>query len=100
MTAMKKFKWRFCPVAEHEHQVSKRQYAHTFHYGKTICTCHALWKLPKRHRDGILLHEIGHLLAGKHGTEADANRMALRLTGHEIVYIDSPYYGDDLESVD
>lgn len=94
-----KIQWRFCRAAEHEHKRSPRQYAHTFHYRNTICTSHALWKLPKRHRDAILLHEIGHLLAGKDATEAEANRAIRERTGQEILYIDSAY-GDDLESLD
>lgn len=94
-----KIKWRFCPAAEREHKLHKRQYAHSFHFRTTICTCHALWRLPKKHRDAILLHEIGHLLAGKDASEEEANRAILRQTGQEIVYIDSAY-GEDLESLD
>lgn len=83
--------WRYCKGAEAEHRRNRRQYAHTYHYADTICVCRALWELPKSYRDGILLHEIGHLLAGPDGGEADANQAAREVLGTQIEYEDSPY---------
>jgi hypothetical protein len=62
-----------CQTAEKEHRRSERQYAHTFHYDGVICVCKAFWELPDRHLFGVLAHEIGHLLAGPHGSDNDAD---------------------------
>lgn len=87
-----------CPEVEEEHRESKRQYAHTFHHKGTICVCKEFWRLPPKHRDAILLHEIGHLLVGPEGGEEDANRAVEEVLGARIEYVCSPY-GDDLEVV-
>jgi hypothetical protein len=91
-----KVHWRYCQKAEKEHEKSQRQYAHTFHYPDTVCVCSALWELPKKHRDAILLHEIGHLIVGKDGTEAEANKAIEEVTGKKIHYVHSSY-GQHLE---
>ena|SRR5215813_6703139 len=91
-----KYKWCHCKAADNEHRKQKRQYAHTYHFPKTICTSRALWKLPKAHRDAILMHEIGHLIAGKDASEAQANKAIENSTGMHIEYVDSPY-GKQLE---
>ena len=91
-------RYRHCLQAEDDHIYDRRIYAHTFHKPNIICTCKALWKLPRKHRDVILLHEVGHLLAGPKGNERDANREIEKLTGVKIRYVDS-LYGDDLESL-
>jgi hypothetical protein len=84
-------KWRLCRDAEQEHRKDERQYAHTFHYANTICVCRAFWDLPKSYRDGVLLHEIGHLLVGPEGTEQEATRAAEDVFKARIDYVDSPY---------
>jgi hypothetical protein len=82
---------RNCPLADHQHAQNMRQYAHTFHHDNTICVARALWKLPKKHREAVLLHEIGHLLVGPEGSEEDANQAVEDATGVHIYYVDSPY---------
>lgn len=88
--------WRFCKKAEAEHKENRRQYAHTFHYPNVICLSHAFWKLPKKHRHAIFLHEMGHLIAGPDASEDEANRAIEELSGRKILYMDSPY-GEGLE---
>lgn len=89
-------RWRFCKEAEREHERSQRQYAHTFHHGDIICLCHAFWDLPPAYRDGILLHEAGHLLVGPGGSEQEATQAAEEWFDVPIRYVDSPY-GKSLE---
>lgn len=91
-------KWRHCAIADRDHRENIRNYAHTYHYPRTICLAEAFWELPREYRDGIILHEIGHLLAGPQGSEADANRAAEEWSGSRIQYVDSPY-GRRLERV-
>ena len=87
--------WRNCAEVEREHRRDQRSYAHTYHYPGMVCLAKAFWKLPKSYQNGLLLHEAGHLLVGRRGTEEDANRAAERVFGGRIEYVDSPY-GDDL----
>lgn len=91
-------KLRCCSLAEREHQQNLRWYAHTYHYDNTICVCEDFWGLPKKHFDAILLHEIGHIIAGPTASEAEANRVAEELSGSKIKYVDSPY-GKRLEKL-
>lgn len=91
--------WTNCEEVEREHEENIRQYAHTYHYPYTVCVCKAFWELPKSHRDGILLHEIGHILAGPEGSEAEATAAAEAFFGAEIRYVDSPY-GRQLERLE
>jgi hypothetical protein len=88
--------WRHCRIAQRDHREHRRQYAHTFHYPNTICLAKEFWGLPKPYRDGILLHEIGHMLVGPEGTEKEATAAAEEFYGVEIDYVDSPY-GRNLE---
>lgn len=85
-----------CREVEEEHRRDERQYAHTYHYDGVICLCEAFWDLPRPYRDGILLHEIGHLLVGPEGSEREATEAAEELFGVNIHYVDSEY-GDALE---
>ena len=91
-------RWRHCAIAESDHRKDVRNYAHTYHYPHTICFAKAFWKLPREYRDGIILHEIGHLLAGPEGSESDANDAVFDWSGARIEYVDSPY-GRRLERV-
>lgn len=89
-----------CELADREHGRSRRQYAHTYHYGnEVICVSRHLHQLPDEHRLAILLHEIGHILAGPEGSEEDADAAAEADSGIPIYYIDSPY-GAQLEYID
>ncbi len=96
---MKSYRIRICPVANLEHKISKRQYAHTYHYPNVICVAEDFLDLPDEHYYGILYHEIGHLLAGPEGGEKDADRAVLKTMGIKIKYKDSKY-GDNLEYID
>ena len=88
---------RSCDAADAEHAANRRQYAHTFHYPETICVADAFWQLPAKHRDGIILHEFGHLVAGPHASEREADEAAEEMTGGSIGYVDSRY-GNRLET--
>jgi hypothetical protein len=87
-----------CDEAEREHKENRRQYAHTFHYPQTICIVDAFWRLPRTHRDAIILHEFGHLLAGPDASETAADDAVARIAGGKIRYVDSRY-GADLETL-
>lgn len=101
---------RHCELADKEHEASRRQYAHTFHqreklfsssvraYAEVdiICVADAFWRLPKEIRDGLIIHEIGHIMAGPEASEAEANVEVERKTGGRVAYTDSRY-GPDLE---
>jgi hypothetical protein len=67
---------RTCRAAAKEHRCARRQYAHTFHRGheKAVCVAPAFFGLPDGFHNGILAHEVGHLLAGYEGSETEANR--------------------------
>lgn len=88
---MSVIRWRHCAEVEEEHRGNVRQYAHTYHYENTICFCRAFWELPKPYRDGILLHEIGHLIVGPEGSELAATEAAEDLFSARIDYVDSRY---------
>lgn len=85
-----------CPEANKEHRDSPRQYAHTHHYSNTICLARAFYTLPKKHKLGIILHELGHLAGAEGEDEADA--VASRLFGVSISRVDSEW-GDNLEAI-
>jgi hypothetical protein len=90
---------RLCKEVEVEHAKSQRQYAHTFHRKNVICVCSAIKTLPDTWALAILLHEMGHLLAGPRGSERAANDAAYRASGIRIRYKDGPY-GNQLEWID
>jgi len=85
-----------CPLANQEHQHSHRQYAHVFHYDRLVCVAKAFWDLPERIRLAILLHEVGHILAGEPAGEKAANNAIERASGIDIQYRDSEW-GENLE---
>lgn len=88
-----------CSICDKEHERNVRQYAHTYHFANTICLSRAFRSLPMEHKIGVLLHEIGHLLAGPNGTEERANELIYETLGIRIWYVNSPY-GEHLEYVD
>lgn len=84
-----------CQVANIEHRMSKRQYAHVRHHkDNIICVAHAIWSLPDSHLLGVLAHEIGHLISG--GGERAADSIMLEKYGIKIQYA-STDYGDNLQ---
>lgn len=87
---------KICREANKEHADSRRQYAHVFHKRNVICVAREFHFIPDTHRLAILLHEVGHLLVGQKGTEAQASRRAAVESGVPIAYKDSAY-GDQLE---
>ena len=86
---------RFCKDADKEHADSQRQYAHTFcddrHALSVVCVSRAYIDIPRDHRDGLLAHEIGHMLAGHGSSEAAADEAFRVLTGVKIRYKDAGY---------
>jgi hypothetical protein len=62
-----------------------------FHYPETICVADAFWILPRRHQDGILLHEFGHLLAGPEASEESADAAVEAVTGAKVDFLNSRY---------
>jgi hypothetical protein len=87
-----------CDLADREHAEHRRQYSHTFHYPRTICVAESFWTLPIRYRDGIISHELGHLLAGPEASEYEADLAWEERTGIPIEYVNSRY-GFMLESL-
>jgi 8-oxo-dGTP pyrophosphatase MutT (NUDIX family) len=87
---IRSFVVRPCADADEAHRNSMRAYAHTF-CGRSpiICVASAFFDLPRHHRDGVLAHEIGHLLAGRAGDELDADAAFFEATGIRIKYRDS-----------
>lgn len=57
------------------------------------------YNLPNIHRYALLLHEIGHLLAGPNKGEAAADKAAYDYSGIHIRYRNSKY-GKMLETID
>lgn len=83
-----------CSVAQRDHNKSIRQYAHTFCRGRainTVCVCDEFFDLPRGYFDGILAHEVGHLIAGPSLGEDGADLAILAALGIKIVYKDSPH---------
>jgi hypothetical protein len=87
---------KLCPLANAEHAKRQRQYAHTFHHKNEICIANAFNDLPQTWQFAILLHEVGHLLAGPNASEGAANKAIEKETGIPIKYKDGPY-GEQLE---
>jgi hypothetical protein len=87
---------RLCCEADGAHDLSKRQYAHTFHHKNVICIAKAFNDLPQTWQFAILLHEVGHLLAGPNSSEDGANKAVEKKSGIPIRYKDGPY-GEELE---
>lgn len=88
-----------CDSANFEHEESCRQYAHTFHKDGVICVAGEFDTLPEEVQLGILLHEVGHLIAGPDGTEEDANEAVEEDSGIEVFYEDTEF-GEELECID
>lgn len=93
-----RFLVKHCPIADREHELAERYYAHTYHRSGVICVARAFYRLPHTHYWAILAHEAGHLLAGPDGDELDADLMAedfFQITmGHTTTE-----YGEDLQTV-
>ena len=90
-----------CNIADKEHEGSIRQYAHTYHRnGNTICVCKEFYNLPPEHQDGLIAHEVGHLLhKGQDHSEQDADNAFKEKYGIRIKYKNSRY-GKRLQFID
>lgn len=88
-----------CLSMQKEHRRSLRQYAHVFHVPRQICIARDLEDLPAQIGLAILLHEVGHLLAGPDKGERVANNTIERYSGIHIYYEDSDY-GSNLEIIE
>ena|ERR1035437_1406051 len=88
----------FCREADKEHAAALRQYAHTFHHPNTICVARAFAELPENIREGLVAHELGHLLLWDKPdhTEAEANKAIFDVCGALVKYRDTPH-GKHLE---
>jgi hypothetical protein len=75
-----------CPLVEREHREARRQYAHVFHIANQVCVARAIAELPEKYRLGILMHELGHIMAGPKGSEEAANNAVFEQTGIRIYY--------------
>lgn len=85
---------RICADADAAHADSRRAYGHTFCEKAPengICVSSSFFDLSHGHRDGILAHEIGHLLAGQSAGEEAADRAFEEATGVRIQYRDGPH---------
>lgn len=90
---------RVCREADLEHSKDRRQYAHTFHKHQTVCVARAIKTIPDEWKLAILLHEIGHILAGYSASEQAATDAVVRDSGIPISYQDGPY-GSNLEYIE
>ena len=88
-----------CKDVQEEHRKSKRQYAHVFHIPGQVCLADEFEQLPEKNRLGILMHELGHIIAGPSKGELAANRAAENAFGILIKYGRSKH-GQDLEYID
>jgi hypothetical protein len=95
--AFQPFVFKVCADADRDHEKSLRQYAHVGPHGdNVICVAAAFLDLPREHRDALVAHEIGHLIAYPDGSEAAADAAFKVLTGVTIRYKDGPH-GDCLQ---
>jgi hypothetical protein len=85
-------------LADKEHKLSERQYAHVHHAkGYTICVAGAWLMLPLHTEMGLIAHEVGHLLAGEtEHTEAEADRLGNKFFKVTVKYRNT-VYGDRLQ---
>ena len=91
---IRRFIVRVCADADKAHVKSLRAYAHTYcQEGNVICAASELFTdgFDPGHRDGIISHEVGHLLAGPDASEEDADRAFEAETGVRIRYKDGPH---------
>ena len=80
--------WR-CHIAERDHTLSMRQFAHTNHHPHMICVAANIGRLHDRFLYGVLAHEMGHLLSfmlWEDFTEDGADEAAAEFLGLEIQY--------------
>jgi len=63
---LRKIKFRECNniPGDLETGDKSRYFAHTGHFGNTVCVSKDFSRLPVKNRIGILIHEIGHILSG------------------------------------
>lgn len=91
---------RRCILADKEHSISERQYAHVHHVdGRVICVAGSWITLPIEIEMGLVAHEVGHLLAGKNNiehSEAKADEVANKFFKITILYRNT-VYGDRLQ---
>ena len=87
---------KVCREADAEHRKSIRQYAHTMHYPNTICIADAFYDLPEKHKIGIVLHELGHLMGAE--AEDDADNIIWEVFQIKL-YRKHSRYGRNLETV-
>lgn len=91
---------RKCVLADREHNVNTRQYAHVHHIdGRVICVAGAWITLPLEIEMGLIAHEVGHLLAGKmdmEHSEAKADEVADKFFKITVLY-KSTVYGNRLQ---
>jgi hypothetical protein len=104
---LKHVQHRFCALADMEHRLHKRQFAHTYcndpkltpaekklvKNRQLVCWARAMMSLPAHRVAGICLHELGHLLAGpmerssRFAQEMGADVAVLSELGVEIKYL-------------
>jgi len=64
----------WCAEADEEHIASFRQFSHVFHLNKhKICFARDIIYLVKKQIQGIIWHEVGHILMGPQASEDEAN---------------------------
>ena len=76
--------FRRCLDADKDHAALSRNYMHVGHYPNTICYASATGDLSLGYQTGLIVHEIGHLVAmsmGMEHGEEDANNIGTAATG-------------------
>jgi len=107
---LKKVVLRFCDEADYLYENSKKEqagegkpprvYAHALHYSNTICVTPLMAELSEEQRQGIIVHEFGHIYCGIHHKEYDADEDAdADLVVITIFGVNLHYDDDDIESV-
>lgn len=100
----------FCEEADELYEESRaeqaeegkppRIYAHTLHHPETVCVTPLMTQLSEEQRQGIFIHEFGHLYAQAHPDEYDANEDAdADLVAVTVFGVNLHYDDDDIEYV-
>lgn len=93
-----KIKLKECPDCEKMYQESKteqakkglppRVYAHTYHFPETICYSKRMdTELSEEERQGILIHEFGHIYNKKHPDDASLYKEDIEMWADVIVFL-------------
>lgn len=90
--ALRRIKLRHCMDVEREHEASWRQFAHSIHVNNSICYSYSMEELEEAQRQGIFMHEFGHIFCDKYpylwpdNEDEDADQVCEEEFGVPIFY--------------